>query len=79
MCVCVCAVRKLVQRKAVWMPCCFIYIYNALLLSNPAWNSFLGTSCYMRHVVCYVLSTTSFVVLSCLNLTRITFILSVPV
>ena len=25
------------------MPCCFIYIYNALLLSNPAWNSFLGT------------------------------------
>jgi hypothetical protein len=31
----------LVQRKAVWRPCCFIYIYNVLLLSNPAWNSFL--------------------------------------
>lgn len=38
----VCVFRNLVQRKAVWMPCCFIYIYNALLLSNPAWNSFLG-------------------------------------
>ena len=32
---------NLVQRKAAWKPCCFIYIYNLLFLSNPAWNSFL--------------------------------------
>lgn len=31
----------LVQRKAVWMPCTFIFIYNMLFLTNPAWNSFL--------------------------------------
>ena len=35
------AIWALVQRKAVWQPCCFIYIYNVLLLTNPAWNSFL--------------------------------------
>ena len=35
------SIWQLVQRKAVWRPCCFIYIYNVLLLSNPAWNSFL--------------------------------------
>ena len=35
------AIWALVQRRAVWRPCCFIYIYNALLLTNPAWNSFL--------------------------------------
>jgi len=35
------AIWELVQRKAVWKPCCFIYIYNVLLLTNPAWNSFL--------------------------------------
>jgi hypothetical protein len=35
------SIWKLVQRRAVWQPCCFIYIYNVLLLSNPAWNSFL--------------------------------------
>ena len=31
----------LVQRKAVWKPCTFIFIYNMLLLTNPAWNTFL--------------------------------------
>eukprot|EP00596_Hydrurales_sp_CCMP1899_P003780 CAMPEP_0119054474 /NCGR_PEP_ID=MMETSP1177-20130426/75087_1 /TAXON_ID=2985 /ORGANISM="Ochromonas sp, Strain CCMP1899" /LENGTH=459 /DNA_ID=CAMNT_0007034711 /DNA_START=124 /DNA_END=1500 /DNA_ORIENTATION=+ len=35
------SIWALVQRKAVWKPCCFIYVYNVLLLSNPAWNSFL--------------------------------------
>ena len=42
--------RTLVQRKAVWKPCCFIYIYNVLLLSNPAWNSFLGEECHAMFV-----------------------------
>ena len=32
---------NLVQRKAAWKPCSFIYIYNLLFLSNPAWNSYL--------------------------------------
>jgi len=31
----------LVQKKAVWMPCGFICLYNMMLLTNPAWNSFL--------------------------------------
>jgi MFS family permease len=35
------SIWALVQKKAVWRPCCFIYIYNVLLLQNPAWNSFL--------------------------------------
>ena len=35
------SIWALVQRKAVWRPCSFIYIYNMLLLTNPAWNSFL--------------------------------------
>jgi len=32
---------KLVQRKAAWKPCSFIFIYNLFFLTNPAWNSFL--------------------------------------
>ena len=35
------SIWELVQQKAVWKPCSFIYIYNVLLLTNPAWNSFL--------------------------------------
>ena len=35
------SIWRLVQRRAVWKPCSFIFIYNALLLTNPAWNSFL--------------------------------------
>ena len=35
------AIWKLVQRKAVWRPCTFIYIYNLFVLVNPAWNSYL--------------------------------------
>jgi hypothetical protein len=35
------SIWELVQRKAVWQPCTFIYIFNVLLLTNPAWNSFL--------------------------------------
>ncbi len=35
------SIWELVQQKAVWKPCCFIYIYNVLLVSNPAWNTFL--------------------------------------
>ena len=35
------SIWELVQQKAVWMPCSFIYLYNVLLLVNPAWNSFL--------------------------------------
>lgn len=31
----------MVQKRAVWLPCTFIYIYNCLYLTNPAWNSFL--------------------------------------
>ena len=56
--------RTLVQRKAVWKPCCFIYIYNVLLLSNPAWNSFLGE----QDRVCL---SVMFVSLSCLSLCRV--------
>ena len=33
---------ELVQRKAVFMPCAFIFIYNMFILTNPALNSFLG-------------------------------------
>jgi len=35
------AMWELIQRRAVWMPCSFIYIYNVFFLTNPAWNSFL--------------------------------------
>lgn len=35
------SIWELVQQKAVWKPCAFIYIYNVLLVTNPAWNSFL--------------------------------------
>lgn len=35
------SIWELVQRKAVWQPCAFIYIYNVFFLQNPAWNSFL--------------------------------------
>ena len=52
--------RALVQRKAVWKPCCFIYIYNVLLLSNPAWNSFLGAAPCSHCVLLY--STVQYVV-----------------
>lgn len=38
------AIWSLVQRKAVWMPGAFLYIYNLLLIQNPAWNSFLVDS-----------------------------------
>jgi MFS family permease len=31
----------LVQRRGIWQPCSFIYIYNVLYLTNPAWSSFL--------------------------------------
>ena len=37
----VASIWALVQKRAVWRPCSFIYIYNVLLLQNPAWNSFL--------------------------------------
>lgn len=29
------------QQRACWLPCSFIFFYNASLLVNPAWNSFL--------------------------------------
>jgi len=35
------AIWQLVQRRAIWQPCAFIYIYNIFVLTNPAWNSFL--------------------------------------
>ena len=35
------SIWQLVQRRAIWQPCAFIYIYNIFVLSNPAWNSFL--------------------------------------
>ena len=35
------AIWELVQKKAVWLPCSFIFIFNCLLLTNLAWNSFL--------------------------------------
>ena len=35
------SIWELVQQKAVWMPCTFIYLYNVFLVQNPAWNSFL--------------------------------------
>lgn len=35
------SIWQLVQKRAVTRPCAFIYIYNVLLLQNPAWNSFL--------------------------------------
>lgn len=35
------SIWQLVQRRAVWQPCAFIYIYNIFFLNNPAWNSFL--------------------------------------
>ena len=35
------SIWQLVQKRAVYRPCCFIYIYNVLLWQNPAWNSFL--------------------------------------
>lgn len=35
------SIWALVQRRAVWQPCTFIYLYNLLYLTNPAWNSFL--------------------------------------
>jgi hypothetical protein len=31
----------MVQRRAVWLPCSYIFLYNCLYLTNPAWNSFL--------------------------------------
>lgn len=31
----------MVQKKAVWLPCSYIFLYNCLYLTNPAWNSFL--------------------------------------
>lgn len=31
----------MVQLRAVWYPCSFIYLYNCLYLTNPAWNTFL--------------------------------------
>lgn len=35
------SIWELVQRKAVWKPCTFIFIYNMFFVTNPAWNSFL--------------------------------------
>ena len=35
------AIWQLVQLRAIWQPCAFIYIYNIFVLTNPAWNSFL--------------------------------------
>jgi hypothetical protein len=32
---------NMVQKRAVWYPCSFIYLYNCLYLTNPAWNTFL--------------------------------------
>jgi hypothetical protein len=31
----------LVKRRAVWQPCCFVFIYNVFQVSNSAWNNFL--------------------------------------
>lgn len=31
----------LVKRRAVWQPCCFVFIYNAFQVSNAAWSNFL--------------------------------------
>jgi len=31
----------LVQRRAVWQPCAFIFIYNVFQISNAAWGNFL--------------------------------------
>lgn len=32
---------SMVQKKAIWMPNGFIYLYNCCYFTNPAWNSFL--------------------------------------
>ena len=32
---------QMVQLRAVWQPCSFVFVYNMLQLSNPAWSSFL--------------------------------------
>jgi MFS family permease len=37
----VAAIWKLLQRRAVWQPASFIFLYNMLVLQNPAWNNFL--------------------------------------
>ena len=34
-------ITELLQRRSVWQPCMFIFIYNSTLLTNPAWNTFL--------------------------------------
>jgi hypothetical protein len=31
----------LVQRRAVWQPCAFVFIYNVFQVSNAAWGNFL--------------------------------------
>jgi hypothetical protein len=38
----------LVQRRAVWYPSCFVFIYNSLQLSNPAWNNFLESQLHFE-------------------------------
>ena len=43
------SIWELVQRRAVWKPCAFIFIYNMCILTNPALTSFLGlTQTYIR-------------------------------
>lgn len=37
-----------VQLKAVWKPMIFVYIYNALQLTNPAWMNFLVTGLHFK-------------------------------
>ena len=35
------AIWDMVQRRAIWQPNAFIFVYNMFYLTNPAWNSFL--------------------------------------
>ena len=35
---------RTVQKKAVWLPMCFIYLYNVMQWGNVAWSSFLQDS-----------------------------------
>jgi hypothetical protein len=32
---------ELVQKRAVWQPCAFIFVYNVFQVSNAAWGNFL--------------------------------------
>ena len=46
------SIWELVQRRAVWKPCAFIFIYNMCILTNPALTSFLGHT-YIQYIHTY--------------------------